>query len=358
MKSGTTRREFISAAGCAVAAAAIGGGKAKPEMTWGVLIHLGMNQWHTHEMSVIKRQGVWKGIPDDEYLAHIRSQYQAADHVRFDETVWREVSESYARNGINTIVLDLGEAVAYPSHPELAVKGTWPVAKLRAELDRLRGLGFEVIPKLNFSSMHCAWLGDYARMVSSKPYYRVCADLIRDVSEMFDGPRYFHLGLDEERANFHTCCDFVTVRRNDLWWHDVDFLMDEVRRYGARPMMWIDEIARKPEETQAFGRMRRDAVYMPWYYDDVFDPAKGWEVRAEKGIAENGFDVMPCGSLCFFTPDNPERHVKFALEHLARERVKGFLCAPWLETCAYFKPWLIRNGEAVARARKIWEEAK
>ena len=55
--------------------------------------------------------------------------------------------------------------------------------------------------------------------------------------------------------------------------------------------------------------------------------------------------------------ENKNRVTDMAQAADGSERVKGFLCAPWLETCAYFKPWLIRNGEAVARARRLWEAA-
>lgn len=327
------------------------------ELTWGVLIHLGMNQWHDHYMDRIKRAGIWSGIPDDEYLEHIRTQYETADHVRFDEAVWKEVSESYARNGVNAIILDIGEAVVYPSHPELAVKGSWSVGKLRAELARLRGLGFEVIPKLNFSSTHCAWLKDYARMISTPEYYRVCADVIRDVTAMFDGPRYFHLGLDEEMITHHRCCSIAIARQGDLWWHDVEFLRKEVEKNGPRAMMWIDHIIKEPEKTKAFDRLPKSVMMSPWDYGAEFDPEKSWLVRGMAELGRRGYEMMPCGSLCFFTPDNMERHVKFALERLPRASVKGFLCAPWLETCAYFKPWLVRNGEAFGKARRMWEAA-
>ena len=35
------------------------------------------------------------------------------------------------------IVVDLGEGLVYPSHPELSIKGSWTPEKLRTELDRL-----------------------------------------------------------------------------------------------------------------------------------------------------------------------------------------------------------------------------
>ena len=63
-----------------------------------------------------------------------------------------------AAKGLNTVVIDLEEALSYPSHPELAVKGTWGVERFRRKLEQLRAKGLEPIPKLNFSTTHDIWL--------------------------------------------------------------------------------------------------------------------------------------------------------------------------------------------------------
>ena len=39
------------------------------------------------------------------------------------------------------VVMDLGEFLEYPSHPELAVKGSWSADRMRAEVKRLRAMG-------------------------------------------------------------------------------------------------------------------------------------------------------------------------------------------------------------------------
>ena len=70
-----------------------------------------------------------------------------ADHLRFDETVWRILTERMHKVGMNMVVIDLGEAIQYQSHPELAVKGSWPVEKFRKELARLRGDGAGTYPE-------------------------------------------------------------------------------------------------------------------------------------------------------------------------------------------------------------------
>ena len=108
-----------------------------------------------------------------------------ADHLRFDEAVWRTLTECMQKVRMNMVVIDLGEAIQYQSHPELAVKGSWPVEKFRKELARLRAMGLEPIPKLNFSTTHDTWLKEYGRQVSTPTYYRVCADLVREVLREF-----------------------------------------------------------------------------------------------------------------------------------------------------------------------------
>ena len=102
----------------------------------------------------------------------------------------------------------------------------------------MRELGLEPIPKLNFSAGHDPWLGQYSRMVSSDIYYGVCRDLIAEVAELFDTPRFFHLGMDEETAEIQRHNNLVVVRQHELWWHDMYFLFDEVERACARPWVW------------------------------------------------------------------------------------------------------------------------
>ena len=145
--------------------------KKKDDMMWGALIHIGRNGW---------------------------AEKSAADHVRFDENLWNDVSRELKRKGANTVVFSLGEALQYPSHPELWVKGSWSPEKLSAELARLRSMGLEPVPKLNFSTGHDQWLKEFGRLLGTRKYYEVVRDLINDICDIFDNPRLVHIGLDEE----------------------------------------------------------------------------------------------------------------------------------------------------------------
>lgn len=316
----------------------------------GVLVHLGLNMWGRHDHPrEVACEGLWWGAPSDEYVRRLAAFGQASDEVRFDEATWREVSEAYRRQGVNTIVLDLGEAVIYPSHPELAVKGSWSVERLKTEKKRLEAMGFEVLPKLNFSTAHDAWLKDYGQMVSTPTYYKVCADLIADVCEVFDRPRLFHLGMDEETAD-EPCCGLLVARFGNLWWHDLDFFNNEVKKCGSRAWIWVDGIVQKAEKTRAFERLPKDVLLSPWYYGGEFDASSCWELKAMHGLNANGYDMVLCGSSCYGTYDSLELLADYARTHLDSRLVRGYLAAPWLRMEPFFKDRWIASGESLMRA--------
>ena len=103
---------------------------------------------------------------------NINTSAQAHDPLACVTAEWTGIVEHMAERGLNMAVIELAEGVMYESHPEIAVKGAWSVARLRGELARMRKLGIEPIPKLNFSATHDEWLGEYGRMVSTPEYSR------------------------------------------------------------------------------------------------------------------------------------------------------------------------------------------
>lgn len=350
------RRDFLSASGMAGVAAVTGcaslqtaGVKPEPKFAWSELIHLGMNQWHE-----IPLRQKWPNVTDPVIADAIADEYNAADHVRFDESVWARVSAKFKNVGVNQIVIDLGEAVEYPSHPELAVKGSWSADKLRGEIRRLRSMGFEPIPKLNFSTSHDIWLKDYHRMVSSPKYYEVVKNLIRDVCEIFENPRYFHLGLDEEVPGFQNGQKIMIVRQGDLWWNDVLFFVRETERHGARAWVWSDYLRRhEPEEFAR--RMPKSVVQSPWWYIGKFDPEKNLPTKAMVRLAKLGYDVIPCSSNCYSHPGAMESVVEFCRKTFDPEHVLGFQMAPWLEMNKVFEKRWFESADQLAASRLKWQ---
>ena len=114
-----------------------------------VLLHLGTNMWD----DFLNGPNDWAKSPEEEKIRPNpfgpdsrgkRSRYHS--YLKCDDAVWKEAVDRCAAGGMNAVFIDLGDAVAFPSHPELAVKGTWSVEKMRKELARIRSLGMEPLP--------------------------------------------------------------------------------------------------------------------------------------------------------------------------------------------------------------------
>lgn len=311
---------------------------------WANLLHVSYNMWSDR--------------PDPQ------TPTAYSDSLQCDDGLWAELTQRMADSGFTMVVLDLGDAVRYESHPEIAVAGAWSTQRLREELGRLRGLGLEPVPKLNFAAGHDAWLGEYARQVSTPTYYRVCGELVAEVAALFDRPRLFHIGMDEETAHHQRRHAYVVVRQHDLWWHDLEYLAGRVTAAGSRPWVWSDQAWRHAEDF--YLRMPRSILQSNWYYGEVFDGL------AETGrprdldrdeyaltyldLDDHGYDQIPTGSN-WTNPQNFERTVEFCRRRLAPERLSGFLQAPWHPTLPAFRDHHLAAIDQVARAVQAADRA-
>jgi hypothetical protein len=301
---------------------------------WAYLAHLSYNMWADREAAE------W----DLPYVS-------AKPYLRFDQSLWEDILHAMVDQGLNMVLIDLGDGVRYQSHPEIAVQGAWTVDHLRAELDRVRDMGLEPIPKLNFSTCHDAWLGPYARCVSSDLYYRVCADLIAEVIDLFDRPRFFHLGMDEETARHQRYYEYVVIRQYDLWWHDLLFFVEQVEKGGVRPWVWSDYVWDHPD--LFYARMPHSVLQSNWYYRPAFDKAEGDDacrVRAYRELEAHGYDQVPTGSN-WTTPDNFKGTVAYSRRHIAPKRLLGFLQTVWKPTLEECRGQHMQAIQLVGKAR-------
>ena len=300
---------------------------------WGNLLHLGRNMWGDAPTALVPKSG----------------------KLVCDDAVWEKITNEMAAAGMNLLVIDLGEGVQYKSHPELAVNGSWSIEKLQKELKRLRSIGIEPIPKLNFSACHDIWLGEYSHMVSTQKYYEVCADLIQEVCEIFDSPRFFHPGYDEETANHQSTYEYVVIRQGELWWHDFLFFVDQVNKQNVRPWIWSDYIWNHKEEF--LQRMPKCVLQSNWYYSKEFDPAKSKYVQAYLDLDKAGFDQVPTGSN-WANDENFEGTVEFCSKNLSPELLKGFLQTAWKATTEEFLDRQLKAIEQVKTAMDKLNGAK
>ncbi|MBQ9873517.1 MAG: hypothetical protein IJM30_03550 [Thermoguttaceae bacterium] len=328
-----TRRNFLKAGALSIAASPVlsalansGALADQPQgkLIWSVLLHLGRNMW---------------GDTPRAYTPPV-------DKFTCDVDLWLELTEKAAKSGLNMIVIDLGEAVKYQTHPELAVEGAWSVERLREDLDRMRKLGLEPIPKLNFSACHDFWLGEYARMLSTKTYYKVCADLIKEVTEIFDHPRFFHLGYDEENYGNQKSYDYVVIRQGELWKHDFLFFVEECEKNNVRPWIWADYAW---DHNEFLEWAPKSVVMSNWYYGNDFNPESNARAKMYMDFDAAGYDQIPTGSN-WSNDENFGQTVEFCKKNLSKERLLGYLQTPWKFTEPSNQEHNLRSIQQVADA--------
>ena len=325
--------------------------KTRPDFLWSFLAHFGMNMWGDAVRPARRDGMITRQLTDEEFALLDVEKYRRHDHVRFDEDVWQELSAQLKADGCNQIVIDVGEFLRYPSHPELAVEGSWAPERLRAEVVRLNAMGFEVVPKLNFSTCHDAWLGSYARQVSTPEYYKVCSDVIGDTLEVFKGTRFLHLGMDEEDIpSLQKNCSMMVMRQGELWWHDFNWLVEQVENHGVRAWVWHDYLRRHSVE-EMVKRMPRSALMSPWTYMKTGETALNPRRLDEfKRLADAGYDVVPCSSNCYGGREGFGMLTEWSRRNLAPAHFKGMLMAPWMMTAKPYRRLLLEASACIKAA--------
>ena len=311
------RREFIG--GAAMAAAGLAAkplfGAAKPAELKSMLLHFGTHMWS--------------------------GEAQANKTVLLHYPTWERLTAEMAKKGVNMLLIDIGEALVWPSHPEIALAGAWSVERFRKELARLRGLGLEPIPKINFSTTHNYWMGEYRAMTSSRKYMEVCDDLVRDCAEIFDRPRFLHLGFDEESSSQGG--ELCIARKGDLWYHDLVEHVRSIEKAGMRAWMWSD---RGWHHEEFVKKCPKSVLQSNWYYDEDlqgFDPRQANDEFAARldlflAMDKAGFEQVPAGSNWKSAIQKASgvkvnrsmcELVKFARENLDPKLLKGFMMTSW-----------------------------
>ena len=289
----------------------------KGNKIWAYLIHLSDNMWCDNPNPKTGR-----GYSEELIL---------------DEAVWHQVIDFLPAQGFNTVVIDLGNAVAYESHPEIVIKNAWSKDKLKAELAHMRSIGLTPIPKLNFSAGHDAWLGIYSRMVSTPTYYQVCEDLVKEVAELFDYPALFHLGMDEENAEMQKRFDICVIRQHDLWWHDLYFFFDLCEKVGARPWVWSDACwTYFGHQDEYLQKMPKSVLQSNWWYKALVREPDGsisdFRFQGYLALEKAGFDQVPTVSTIWGCVNNAKQTMELAKKEFAPERDFGCMTAPWRMT--------------------------
>ena len=293
----------------------------KKDMMWGILLHLSTHEWQE------------PGSPP--YGMYLNKPWKDTNNV--DLETWDAVIAGLPQYGINTVLIDVGDAVQYDSHPEISAPDAWSKDFMRKKLQEIRDLGMEPLPKLNFSTAHDIWMKEYSRMVSTEPYYQVCADLIKEVCEIFDNPRLFHLGMDEETAYYQASYDMTVIRHGKLWEHDLEFLCNECEKNGARPWIWPAFAMREHREFVE-KQLSRNVLFSGGWFGNLLPREQRVSRPQDMDNADFldewdklGFEqVANCSTWGF--KGNTIQLLRYCKDRLNPERLTGFITAPWLMT--------------------------
>ena len=247
----------------------------------------------------------------------------ASPSLRFDRELFLEYTAYLRSCGVDTLILNLGDAVKYESHPEVSLPDALSREELLKEVTRLREMGFEVIPMLDFSAAHDVWLGEYSYMLSTTPYYRVCADLIDELIDLLE-PKYFHVGMGDESYELQKDFQYAATRRDDIWYHDLYCFTSAIRHDGATVMLFADKMLENPVEGDEktpynfvmcnrydgklsasrlalYRTLAKNYVQMPTYVGDADEQSiRLWKDYCEKTIPEDkrlGFAVEAHGAV-------------------------------------------------------------
>jgi len=308
---------------------------------WTILLHLGSNMW--------AKPDAW------DALGYHETMYCNKD-------TWTQITNFLPQCGINTVLIDMGEGVQLDKHPEIAIPGSWTKKEFREELARLRDMGLTPLPKFNFSCAHNAWMQDYGNMVGTARYNQFCRDVIEDTIEMFDGPAFFHLGLEEECAEDQASNRVSIVRSPEKMQEDAADLFETCRKNGARPWIWMD-----PALVRTFGgeehfcdNVPKDVLMSNWYYGFVSKDYKDSEamyghshrIRVYNLLDEWGYEQIPTGSTYLDRINNEQLmyYCKDTFKH--PENIRGFMTASWLMTTPdsryglEYDAWMFGRGKA------------
>ncbi len=176
------------------------------------------------------------------------------------ETYMRFLRRAVVRGRYNTLVLDLSQGYRWASHPELARHNAWTRADLERVLEAARSLGLEVLPGISAPS-HAEWItrkypdlmedGASTLLCTRRPETReLLGSLMSELIDVFDQPRYLHIGHDELWWRTHRKHETERCPRcagsprwqlvlDDLRWHH-----EWLAQRGVKPMMWSDMLVK------------------------------------------------------------------------------------------------------------------
>lgn len=249
-----------------------------------------------------------------------------------DESFWDEIINFLKECKYTATFIELGDAVIFDKHPEIAACNAWTKDKFRNLLDKFRAAGIDPWPRLDFSACHDAWTKDYRFKYTLPEYYTFVLDTIDEVCELFDKPKYFDIVMDEENFSNQKHRGVARIRRDSIYWHDVKLMIERIESHGVRAVMAGDYFWHKPD--LFVENVPKSVVIRNWFYDYFQDWPEDnnnyLQLNAYKTLEELGYDQMPTCST-WARNENPAQTVVNVSKIIAPERLLGIQTALWVK---------------------------
>ena len=330
------------------------------------------------------QEKIWALMTHVSGNEYINGKYTGRRMVVLEDEMIEYILEEAPKAGFNALVLEINDGVEYGSHPEIWLSDAWSRKKLKSIVRRFKEKGIDVYPELNLSAAHHMWLGEYQRMTSTAQYYKVVDDLIKEVYELFDRPKYIHVGMDEEDYNHLRNKQLVAYRQKELLWHDTRFILDSVIATGATPWMWACPLFNYPDEFKKYIDAN-EVVISPWYFNafrkEHWTPVESRaeyvayyneEFYAEMGIKyveedpflvnvrekaipltqKEGYKYIPCASVFNRCEYNAGDLVEYFRDNAPDENILGFITAPWYAGKMINKQYFDESFATLKKARE------
>jgi hypothetical protein len=199
----------------------------------------------------------------------------------------------------------------------------------------------EMVPQLQCLGHASEWLGRNPDDLEKYPWLKDCFEndktrwdlcisnpktreilfkTIDRVSEVFDHPKYFHLGLDESGGTMK-CPRCSQFNRAELFAEYIQSLYQHLKKNGQAAMIWHDMILDKSEGGYGYAlsgirnKLPRDIIICDWEYDAL-------ENFKAKIFKREGFQVVGC-------PWNTPQNI-YAWAQLAAKAKIGFMSTNWI----------------------------
>ena len=232
----------------------------------------------------------------------------------FDLDLGLAAIDTMAAVGMNLLVIDCADGVAYDSHPELARPYTVPMDHLRELVARAADRGIEVVPKLNFSHStihhHNDWFRPYNALFDDEEYWQHGFELIDELIAECRPPRFFHIGMDEDHDRAHS--QYIAA---------IERLHAGLAERGLRTIIWNDScyggraLVHAEKSLAAEAVIPRDIVQVPWHYGAA-QPA------VVQRLIDEGFEVWGA-------PGRDHEQVAAWRDDLVRAGGQGMLLTFW-----------------------------